>query len=141
MCFNADMVLLLSCKERTFYAGESIHVDVRISHYGKEPLEDALIQWRLISDDVILTEGEWKTGDIQCGSVMSLGSIVATAPREAAAAFRIEAELISGDLERTVANVWHGWSFPFISLIRVRIGSGIPWQSCSHFSGKHNMMA
>ncbi|WFA84945.1 glycoside hydrolase family 2 protein [Paenibacillus amylolyticus] len=113
MCFNADVVLLLSCKERTFYAGEPIHVDVRISHYGKEPLEDAVTQWRLISDDVTLTEGEWKTGDIQCGSVMSLGSIVATAPHEGAVAFRIEAELISGDSERTVANVWHGWSFPF----------------------------
>ncbi|WP_458461917.1 glycoside hydrolase family 2 protein [Paenibacillus sp.] len=113
MRFNADVVLLLSCKERTFYAGESIHMDVRISHYGKAPLEDASIQWRLISDDAILTEGEWRIGDVQCGSVMSLGSIVATAPREGAAAFRIEAELQSGDSKRNVANVWHGWSFPF----------------------------
>ncbi|MCW3794334.1 hypothetical protein OM416_22280 [Paenibacillus sp. LS1] len=113
MRFNADVVLLLSCKERTFYAGEPIHVDVRISHYGKDPLKDASIQWKLISDDVILTEGEWKTGEIQCGSVMSLGSIVTRAPHEGAAAFRIEAELRSGDSERHVANVWQGWSFPF----------------------------
>ncbi|WP_181150915.1 sugar-binding domain-containing protein [Paenibacillus sp. PCH8] len=124
--FNADVVLLLSCNERTFYAGEPMHVDVRISHYGKEPLENAFIQWRFIRDDVILTEGEWRTGDVQRGSVMSLGSIVAMAPRGGAAAFRIEAELRSGDSQNVATNVWHGWSFP---LYQTHPGSNRIWNT------------
>ncbi|WP_339237815.1 sugar-binding domain-containing protein [Paenibacillus sp. FSL R5-0517] len=126
MQFNSDVVVLLSCKERTFYAGESIDVDVRISHYGKVPLENVSIHWKLISDEVVHTEGEWRTGDIQCGSVISMGSIVATAPREGAAAFRIEAELRSGDSDIHATNVWHGWSFP---LYQSHPGSNRIWNT------------
>ncbi|NUU75476.1 glycoside hydrolase family 2 protein [Paenibacillus xylanilyticus] len=110
--FNASVVLLLGCSQRTFYAGETIHIEAGISHYGQQPIMDASMHWRLICNNIIEDEGEWACGDISCGSVVSIGRLTIHAPHQGAAAFHIEAEIRSGHSEHMAANVWHGWSFP-----------------------------
>ncbi|MGQ8874997.1 glycoside hydrolase family 2 protein [Paenibacillus sp. TSA_86.1] len=142
--FNADIVLLLSSRERTYYAGEPIEIDVRISHYGKAVLKNAAIHWRMVMDEVVLVEGGWSCGDIPCGSVMSLGSVKVNAPVESVSAFRVEAELRcqnvndsihpgssghsiarSSNREAVVTaaqNGWHGWFFPLMQVESERHG-------------------
>lgn len=142
--FNADVIILLAARGRTYYAGELIEINVLISHYGKRMLECAAIHWRLVTDDVTVTEGEWSCGDISCGSVMSLGSVKVHAPSEGVSAFRVEAELRcnhgddsihpgssdpsivqSSNREAVVTvaqNSWHGWSFPMMEIESERHG-------------------
>ncbi|WP_342552846.1 sugar-binding domain-containing protein [Paenibacillus sp. FSL R7-0652] len=142
--FNADVVILLSCIERTYYAGELIEIDVRISHYGKRTLKNASIHWRMAADGQLLTEGEWSCGDIPCGSVLSLGSVKIDAPGHGVSAFRVEAELRCHPVNDAIhpvsaehsivhpanhltsvtaaQNVWHGWSFPVVQAASERHG-------------------
>ncbi|MBB6021029.1 hypothetical protein HNR77_002110 [Paenibacillus sp. JGP012] len=130
--FNADVVILLGSRERTYYAGEAIEIDVSISHYGKRVLKNAAVHWRVLTDagaaedEVTHAEGMWRYGDISCGSVMSLGSIHANAPGTGAAGFRVEAELrcdnVSDAHTLVARNDWHGWSFPMMMLDRERHG-------------------
>ncbi|WP_440112763.1 glycoside hydrolase family 2 protein [Paenibacillus sp. QZ-Y1] len=111
--FNGNVVLLLSCSQRTFYAGEPIRIEARISHYGQKLIQDATIHWRLVSDDVVQDQGEWSYGNTSRGSVHEVGSLITKAPLQKAASFHIEAQLRSGDSNMIATNVWHGWSFPF----------------------------
>ncbi|MEO2206034.1 sugar-binding domain-containing protein [Paenibacillus pabuli] len=110
--FNDSIVLLLGARQRTYYAGEPVHIEASISHYGEKPIVDASIHWKLIRNNIVENEGEWAYGDISCGSVVSLGHLTIQAPKQGAAAFVIEAEIRSGNSQRMAANVWHGWSFP-----------------------------
>ncbi|MEC0125883.1 glycoside hydrolase family 2 [Paenibacillus pabuli] len=110
--FNANVVLLLSCSERTFYAGEAICIEARISHYGQTVIRDASIHWRLVSEDVILDEGILHCGKLSCGEIHDAGRLKTHAPLAGASSFYIEAELRAGDSESIATNVWHGWSFP-----------------------------
>ncbi|CAI6084428.1 Beta-galactosidase [Paenibacillus sp. JJ-100] len=133
--FNMDVVVLLSSKARTYYAGEMIEIDVIGSHYGKKRLEDVTVHWRMVTvtDEHILSEGTWNCEDIPCGSVMSLGSVKVSAPIGGATAFRVEAELRcrraredsahsivhSSNRLATVTiarNYWYGWSFPLMKM-------------------------
>ncbi|MEY8739871.1 glycoside hydrolase family 2 protein [Bacillales bacterium AN1005] len=110
--FNENTVLLLSCRERTFYAGEAIQVEARVSHYGQQPIKDAIVRWKLISNHVVLEDGHWHYGEVDRGVVLPLGYLTIHAPSENAVAFKLEAEIRSGDDKVIAANVWHGWSFP-----------------------------
>lgn len=110
--FNESIVLLLGSRQRTYYAGEPVHIEASISHYGEKPIVDASIHWKLIRNNIIEDEGEWAHGDISCGSVVSLGRLTIQAPKDGAAAFVIEAEIRSGHSETVAGSVWYGWSFP-----------------------------
>lgn len=144
--FNAEVVILLGSRERTYYAGEPIEIEVRVSHFGKRVLKNASIHWRMVTvtDERMLAEGEWSCGDMPCGAVTSLGSIMVNSQAEGVVAFRVEAELRCdhvndplhpGNAEHstvhsshrlatvTVAqNEWHAWSFPQMKMQNERHG-------------------
>lgn len=68
--FNST-VPLARFKQRVFTTADTLEVDVEVAHYGPEPIERALVVWKIGS-----RKGEWGPRTIPIGKNISLGKIM-----------------------------------------------------------------
>jgi hypothetical protein len=109
--FNAATVLLLKTEpnHRIAVSGDRVRADFWISHYGEEPLQHTRLRWTLRSDTRVLAEGTVEGGDVELGSVRSLGQadfVISELQRPLHAVLQVS--LAGGPLR----NQWDFWLFP-----------------------------
>jgi len=67
-CFNGETVILAKFAKFVFKAGETLRFPIDISHFGKSPLKNATLEWKLKSrDDSIVKSGKMNIGTIPLG--------------------------------------------------------------------------
>lgn len=79
--FNGDTVIIPHAHRRAFWAGETMVVDLAISHFGPKNLEDAHLMWRLIGADHAPVQGVMDSVRVDQANVATLPSISLTLPR------------------------------------------------------------
>ena len=92
---------------RVYAAGDTIHAEFMLSHYGDDTLRNAKLKWRLASADRELAAGERDVGDQEVGPARTLakvGIVVPQVSRPVKAALSAE---VGG-----IANSWDFWLFP-----------------------------
>jgi hypothetical protein len=68
--FSNSTVPLARFKQRVFTTADTLDVDVEVAHYGPEPIEKALVVWKIGSQ-----KGEWDPRTIPIGKNFSVGKI------------------------------------------------------------------
>jgi len=111
--YNNDTVLLLDDHDtRWFGYGEPVPLGIRIAHFGREPIDNAAVGWRLVSGGRELKRGMVRLGRIACGSRtpprhMTIGKVNGRVP----ARTELVCELFNGR-KRVAWNHWPLWFFP-----------------------------
>jgi len=109
--FNDQTALLLKAEPaaRIAVSGESIRADFWISHYGDQPLKAARLSWTLRAGEATLSQGTCEGGDVELGSVRSLGRADITIPDVPKPAHAVLEVTLDGT---RVHNGWDFWLFP-----------------------------
>ena len=90
-------------------AGDRVRADFWISHYGQEPLRQARLAWKLYADKAVLAEGTAVGGDVELGSVRSLGQADLVIPELQKPVHAVLRVSLAGGL---ASNHWDFWLFP-----------------------------
>jgi hypothetical protein len=109
--FNAATVLLVKTEpdHRIAVAGDRVRADFWISHYGEKPLKQARLVWTLRAGKTVLAEGTLDGGDVELGSVRSLGQSQFVIPElQKPVPAVLDVSLAGGP----VRNQWDFWLFP-----------------------------
>ena len=109
--FNAATVLLLKTEpgHRIAVSGDRVRADFWISHYGEEPLKQARLAWTLLADKTVLAEGTVEGGDVELGSVRSLGQSDFVIPELQKPVHAVLQVSLAGG---PAGNQWDFWLFP-----------------------------
>ena len=109
--FNAATVLLLKTEpgHRIAVSGDRVRADFWISHYGEEPLKQARLAWTLRADRTVLAEGMAEGGDVELGSVRSLGQSDIVIPELQKPVHAVLRVSLAGG---RASNEWDFWLFP-----------------------------
>ena len=97
---------------RVYTAGERIPAEFLFAHYGDGDLEDAKLEWRLVSEDgEVLDSGGKKIGTQRLGPARTLVKTGIRVPEVSRAVkARLEAQVESSEFSCT--NSWDFWLFP-----------------------------
>jgi hypothetical protein len=111
--YNGDTVLLLDDRDRRWFSyGQTVPLGIRAAHFGRRPLGNAALRWRLLRDGRPLRQGLIRLGRIGCGArtpARPLGIPPVAGDRPAK--IELRCELLDGS--RPVAwNHWALWFFP-----------------------------
>ncbi|QHC58730.1 sugar-binding domain-containing protein [Rathayibacter sp. VKM Ac-2760] len=114
--FFAPTVPLALLPRRTFAVGDEVEAEVRVAHFGPQPL-DAEIAWQLVGDDgSVVSAGALEPQTIAAGGVHSAGRM--TAPLDGiTTAQRLRLVIAVGDRSpegggRVAENDWEIWVYP-----------------------------
>ena len=109
--FNAATVLLLKTEpgHRIAVSGDRVRADFWISHYGDEPLKPARLAWTLCTGKTVLAEGTLDGGNVELGSVRSLGQSDLVIPDLQKPVHAVLQVSLTG---KPVNNHWDFWLFP-----------------------------
>ena len=107
--FNSPSCVLVDLPQSNavYAAGETFRADVKLAHYGDEPLRGAKAAWSLETADGRLAGGEREVGDVALGGVRPVAAFDVTVPeveKPVKAAFRVS---VGG-----IVNSWDLWLFP-----------------------------
>jgi len=110
---NGETALLLTSDvdDRTFRARDGKRVGMMVSHFGRRPLPNARVQWRVMHGRDVPAQGTLPVGDVPMGELRFAGEIV-IGPLHLAESARLHlvAEL-DDDLGRACSNSWNLWAF------------------------------
>jgi beta-galactosidase len=109
--FNGATVLLLKTEpgHRIAVSGERVRADFWISHYGERTLKQARLVWSLRTEKAVLAEGVCNGGEVELGSVRSLGQADMVIPElQKPVHAALEVTLADG----AARNQWDFWLFP-----------------------------
>jgi hypothetical protein len=81
--FCNSTVPLARLPKRIYTSAEKFEVDVELAHFGAEPMEDAVVAWR-IDDEPPLAKGEWPSRTYPVGKNIPVGRISAALTKAAA---------------------------------------------------------
>jgi len=81
--FCNTTVPLARLTKRIYTTAESFDVDVELAHFGAEPMENAMVVWR-IDDEPPLAKGEWGRRDYPVGKNIPVGRISVALTKAAA---------------------------------------------------------
>jgi hypothetical protein len=115
--FTGPTVLVTSVglASRSFYNDETKAVDLRVSHYGQQPLDNARVFWRLKDGETRLKEGELPAFSCSRGEVKPAGEVVIPAMASDIPHFlTLECELRQGQ-QRIAKNAWEFYAYPRIT--------------------------
>jgi len=73
--FCNSTVPLARLSKRVYTSAERFEVDVELAHFGAEPMENALVVWRIDEDEPPLAKGEWPIRTYPIGKNIPLGHI------------------------------------------------------------------
>ncbi|GEM_PF-6286809 len=97
-------------QKRVFTTEDKFDVDIEISHYGAEPITNAVALWKIVDDkNATVANGEFSTLTIPIGKNTALGKVSIdlsklTAPREY--------KLVVGIKNTEFENDWNFWLYP-----------------------------
>ena len=108
--FCNTTVPLAILKKRTFTTGDTFDSDVQIAHYGKKPINNALMYWQICGkDQKVIKQGQWLINQIPLGSAIPIGHIQADLSQlPAPGAY----QLIVGVSNTPFENDWNFWLYP-----------------------------
>lgn len=112
---NAATALLIDrgFQQRCLTAGIPEHVKVTVSHFGKEPLESATIQWALSTrDGTAVCQGELGPIDQRVGLTQAIGTIALVVPTQTPMAKLGLTVTLSQQGKALSQNAWDFWAFP-----------------------------
>lgn len=107
--FNGAVTLLMRSPSPTFWTGKDITLKLEVSNYGREHINDAILQWRLEDqlNDISYT-GEIVIGSAPVGEITMLPELrIPTDADSQAHAWKFTVSL------NDVHNEWHLWSYPY----------------------------
>ena len=108
------LVTSVGIASRSFYNDETKTVDLRVSHFGQQPLDDARVFWRLKDGGTSLKEGELPAFSCGLGEVKPAGEVVIPAiPSDVPRFLTLECELREGN-QRVTKNAWEFYAYPRI---------------------------
>ena len=110
---NGPTALLLTSDidDRTIRAREGKRLGVMVSHFGRRPLRNARVRWRMMHGSNVPAQGTLPVGDVPLGELRFAGEIVIDAlPLSESARLHLVAEL-DDDVGRASANSWNLWAF------------------------------
>jgi hypothetical protein len=109
--FNAATALLLKTEpgHRIAVSGDRVKADFWISHYGEAPLKQARLAWTLRAEKTVLAEGTVEGGDVELGSVRSLGKADFVIPELQKPVHAVLQATLAGG---PAGNQWDFWLFP-----------------------------
>ena len=125
--FSNATVPLARFPKRVFTSAETLDVDVEIAHFGAEPIERALVVWKIVGTRL---KGEWDPRTIPIGKNISIGKITADlskvlAPGEYKLAVTVAPESFFSSVSRDIVggqkairgvtyfeNEWKFWVYP-----------------------------
>lgn len=124
--FSNSTVPLARFRQRVFTTADKLEVDVEIAHFGPEPIERALVVWKIGSG----IQGEWEPRTIPIGKNMSIGKITVDlsrilAPAELKLVVTVAPESFFSAISREIVpgskairgvtyfeNEWNFWVYP-----------------------------
>lgn len=110
--YNGESVLLLDhSNRRNFAAGERMRLDVLASLYGRSPLREGVLRWRVVSGSNIYGRGAWPVHHLRNGAIHPLGPIDCELPQVTKPAQLTLFVQLEGD-DYLIANDWDFWMFP-----------------------------
>ncbi|HEC41222.1 MAG TPA: hypothetical protein ENI20_00145 [Bacteroides sp.] len=103
-------VPLMRVSKMTWVKGDTIEISAEVSHFGPEPIENALIGWTLSTmDGTEIENGELGPFDIQIGNENSTGNFeIETSDLPAPSQLKLEFILKGTDF----MNSWNLWIYP-----------------------------
>lgn len=110
--FNGETVLLMESPTRTYYAGEKLEANIKLSHYGNGDLTGGTLKWRLRSGETIIDENTIPVKAVKRGEVERITSIVTKLPVEGVHNLVLEVYFINAAGEKLTSNEWEFWSLP-----------------------------
>ncbi len=108
--FCNTTVPLAILKKRTFTTADTFDVDVQIAHYGKEPIENAVMVWQIRDmHQKAVAQGQWPVEQIPLGSAIPVGRIQTDLSKlPAPAAYKLAVSVSGTPFE----NDWNVWLYP-----------------------------
>ena len=106
--FSSETVPLVRMKKFVWKSGETFEAFAEVAHYGKQPIDAAVAQWRLSADDgkIVLT-GAFPSVRVATGSVTPFGTIAV--PLSGIAGHLTLTLEVPGT---TAHNDWNLWVYP-----------------------------
>ena len=115
--YNAETVLLcsaLNMRNRT--GGKSFSETMLISYFGAKPLNQGILEWYFkLEDGTVVASGKFQFGDIECGTVSTIGAVEFTLPVFDIAR-RGTLQVVASTTEGIWENHWNFWVFPPVKI-------------------------
>ncbi|RPJ28197.1 MAG: glycoside hydrolase family 2, partial [Chloroflexi bacterium] len=93
---NADDMLIPLWERLVFLGSETCQMRVLCSHYSAVEIKDAVLEWRVTSDQLSMISGQRSVGDCPSSSVTELGAVTFDAPQvHKPSQARLELRLVS----------------------------------------------
>lgn len=108
---GASVVLTELANRRSFVYDETVPVPVLISHYGREAMVDASVEWVLKNQYDVYQFGKSAIKQIKRGKLSDLGTITIKIPRLEQPC-KLELHIRVSDHQQEVDNSWSIWAFP-----------------------------
>jgi hypothetical protein len=108
---NGETVLLCTWNQRSFHYGDTLTVDIEISHHGEEPFTTPLCRWWLMDGPQVISHGEFKDVRVQPVDVARIGTISVVIP-ELPSAAKLTLRAVLPDTKSLINNEWYFWAFP-----------------------------
>jgi hypothetical protein len=108
------LVTTAGIEARSFYSDQDKVVGLRVSHYGKQPLENARVLWRLKEDETLLRQGELPAISCGLGQVISAGEVTLPALASEVPRFLTLACELRQGTDRIAKNAWEFYAYPRI---------------------------
>ncbi|OMF32128.1 hypothetical protein BK133_14855 [Paenibacillus sp. FSL H8-0548] len=109
--FNGETVLLMRSSGRTFFAGEQAEIDLEVSHFGRELLNEAELSWSFTGESGVLNMEAVSIESIINGKTTKLPQIVFHMPEIGAEKISLSVKLTQSGRE-VCTNEWDFWVFP-----------------------------
>lgn len=98
---------------RVYVAGETIHADFLLAHYGEEPLRDAMFAWKLTgADGTVYAKGEKPLGICKADTVRSVHKASIPVPCPVRPTKAALVATLTSRSSRSISNSWYFWFFP-----------------------------
>jgi hypothetical protein len=108
--FCNSTVLLARLKKRVFTTDELFEADVEVAHFGPAPLEKAVAEWKLITDDgKTIASGILPATHIPVANGVKLGPVIADLN---AAPVPVRCKFVVGLKGTRFENDWDVWVYP-----------------------------
>jgi len=113
---NADDVLIPVWERLAFSGGETCQMRVLYSHYSAVEIQEAVLEWRVSSNQYSVVSGQWSVGERQAFGVTELGIVSFEVPQvERPAKARLELRLVSNG-ELIASTELEFYIFPNLSI-------------------------
>lgn len=101
--FCSETVALLRIEKRVFLNNETLSYPVEFAHFGKDPIKNATVYWKIKSKEEVFAEGNWHLEEMPLGKNIKVGNLeLSLLELPAPNAYQIEI----GILGTEISNSW-----------------------------------